>query len=300
MTTTVATWKMIHDERARSADMLESLSPEQWSADTLCGGWNVHQVAAHMMIAGEQTNGRFLTGLLLSGFRFDVMTDRDARRADVLSSAEIIARIRARTTTTNKPPAPALAPLYAPADSLPETSSPPPSYFATFSFDPVRDAAPRSLSAVPFTDDSPPRVMPAAYERLQAFELGAGPQRSSAPASRQPSDPLPTQAGITEMSLDDDFDGPAVAAAPVPVRGRARAGSLDDLVRGLATMHIAQWIAGTVHRCAADGAPVGAAHPRGRHPGKRRCSQGGGVAECCIELMMYRSHRRGRGNQHRF
>jgi len=50
---------MIHDERARSADMLESLSPEQWTADTLCQGWNVHVVAAHMMIAGEQTTGRF-------------------------------------------------------------------------------------------------------------------------------------------------------------------------------------------------------------------------------------------------
>jgi len=32
------TWTMIDDERERSADMLESLSPEQWTADTLCAG----------------------------------------------------------------------------------------------------------------------------------------------------------------------------------------------------------------------------------------------------------------------
>ncbi len=104
-------WRMIHEERARAADMLESLSPEQWSANTLCEGWNVRLVAAHMMIAGEQTTGTFMKGLIASGFRFDVMMDRAARRAGQLSPVEIIARIRARTTTTNKPPAPAIAML---------------------------------------------------------------------------------------------------------------------------------------------------------------------------------------------
>jgi uncharacterized protein (TIGR03083 family) len=104
-------WQMIHDERARAADMLETLSPDQWTADTLCEGWNVRKVAAHIMVAGEQSTGRFLKGLAASGFRFDVMTDRDARRAGQLSPSEIIARIRARTTTTNKPPAPAVAML---------------------------------------------------------------------------------------------------------------------------------------------------------------------------------------------
>jgi len=111
MSDDVKTWKMIHDERARSADMLESLSPEQWTADTLCQGWNVHVVAAHMMIAGEQTTGRFFKGLLASGFRFNVMMDRAARDGARLPTSEIIARIRARTTTTNKPPAAAMAML---------------------------------------------------------------------------------------------------------------------------------------------------------------------------------------------
>ena len=105
------TWTMIHDERARAADMLEALSPEQWTADTLCGGWNVRQVAAHMMIASEQTTGHFLAGMIGSGFRFDTMTQRDVGRASVLPPGDIIARIRARTTTTNKPPAPAMAML---------------------------------------------------------------------------------------------------------------------------------------------------------------------------------------------
>jgi uncharacterized protein (TIGR03083 family) len=107
----VRTWKMIHEERARAADMLESLSSEQWTADTLCDGWNVRLVAVHMMIAGEQSPGRFIKGLVGSGFRFDAMTQRDVRRDAQLSESEIISRIRARTTTTNKPPAPAMAML---------------------------------------------------------------------------------------------------------------------------------------------------------------------------------------------
>jgi uncharacterized protein (TIGR03083 family) len=107
----VATWQMIHEERARSADMLESLTPDQWSSPSLCGGWDVHLVAAHMMIAGEQTTGKFVKGLIASGFRFDVMMDRAARAAGHLSNEEIVTRIRARTTTTNKPPAPAMAML---------------------------------------------------------------------------------------------------------------------------------------------------------------------------------------------
>lgn len=111
MSDDVTTWQMIHAERARAADMLESLSPEQWSADTLCAGWNVRDVAAHMMNAGEQTTARFMKGLLVNGFRFNVMMDRQARSSAQLSSAEIIARIRARTTTTNKPPAAAMAML---------------------------------------------------------------------------------------------------------------------------------------------------------------------------------------------
>jgi uncharacterized protein (TIGR03083 family) len=105
------TWTMIHEERARAADMLESLSPEQWTTDSLCAGWNVGQVAAHIMIAGEQTTGRFLTRLIGSGFRFDTMTQRDVRHVSQVPPGEIIARIRARTTTTNKPPAPAMAML---------------------------------------------------------------------------------------------------------------------------------------------------------------------------------------------
>jgi uncharacterized protein (TIGR03083 family) len=105
------TWAMIHAERSRVADMLDGLSSEQWTSDTLCQGWNVQMVAAHMMNAGEQTTSRFLGGLLSNGLRFNVMMDRQARSSALLGPRAIVERIRARTTTTNKPPAAAMAML---------------------------------------------------------------------------------------------------------------------------------------------------------------------------------------------
>jgi uncharacterized protein (TIGR03083 family) len=105
------TWAMIHAERSRVADMLVGLSSEQWTMDTLCKGWNVQMVAAHMMNAGEQSTSKFFRGLLASGLRFNVMMDDQAHASAKLAPKEIIERIRASTTTTNKPPAATMAML---------------------------------------------------------------------------------------------------------------------------------------------------------------------------------------------
>jgi len=109
--TDAATWDMIHAERARVADMLEGLRADQWTKASLCGGWSVKLAAAHIMKSGEQTMPDFFIGMVRNGFRFNVMIDRDAHRFGALSEGEIIRRIRARTTTTNRPPAPVLAML---------------------------------------------------------------------------------------------------------------------------------------------------------------------------------------------
>ena len=41
-------WRYIDDQRAGLADLLESLTPEQWVAPSLCEGWRVRDVAAHL------------------------------------------------------------------------------------------------------------------------------------------------------------------------------------------------------------------------------------------------------------
>lgn len=57
-------------EREDFAAFLESLTPEQWEAPTLCDRWNVRQVAAHAISFDELTFGqtarRFVRGLLVT------------------------------------------------------------------------------------------------------------------------------------------------------------------------------------------------------------------------------------------
>ena len=106
-----ATWKLIHKERAAIAETLTTLTAEQWAKPSLCGGWSVRETAAHIVLGAEQTTPHFLGRMAANGFRFNTMMDRDARRTGVLAPDELIGRLRARVTTTNKPPAPAMTML---------------------------------------------------------------------------------------------------------------------------------------------------------------------------------------------
>ncbi len=111
MPDTTVTWKLIHEEREALVATLGDLTDDQWEAPSLCGTWTVRQTAAHVMSGAEQTGPRFFKGMAANGMRFNTMMDRDARRLGALPPAEIVERLRARTTTTNHPPAPIMAML---------------------------------------------------------------------------------------------------------------------------------------------------------------------------------------------
>ena len=49
------TWAMIHAERKALAATLEGLTPEQWATASLCAGWTVGFLAAHVLAGAEQT-----------------------------------------------------------------------------------------------------------------------------------------------------------------------------------------------------------------------------------------------------
>jgi uncharacterized protein (TIGR03083 family) len=106
-----ATWKLIHQERAAMADTLATLSQSQWKEPTLCGGWSVRETAAHIVLGAEQTKAHFMARMAANGFRFNTMMDRDARRLGAQPPDELIARLRARVSTTNGPPAPVMTML---------------------------------------------------------------------------------------------------------------------------------------------------------------------------------------------
>jgi uncharacterized protein (TIGR03083 family) len=106
-----STWKLIHRERASIADTLATLTPSQWAQPSLCDGWTVRIAASHIVTGAEQTKKRFVGHMFANGFRFNKMMDRDAKRVAARAPDEIIARLRARVTTTNHPPAPVITML---------------------------------------------------------------------------------------------------------------------------------------------------------------------------------------------
>jgi uncharacterized protein (TIGR03083 family) len=105
------TWDLIHNERESMADTLAALTPSQWAEPSLVEGWSVHVTAGHIVNGAEQTPGHFIARMAANAFRFNKAMDRDARRTGVLDPKELIERLRARTTTTNHPPAPVMAML---------------------------------------------------------------------------------------------------------------------------------------------------------------------------------------------
>jgi uncharacterized protein (TIGR03083 family) len=105
------TWEHIHAERAAMADALAGLTPEQWASRSWCEGWTVQQTAGHILAAAEQTIPNFYKELFAARFKFNVFTDEGAKRLGALPADALVRRLRARTTTTNHPPAPVTAML---------------------------------------------------------------------------------------------------------------------------------------------------------------------------------------------
>jgi uncharacterized protein (TIGR03083 family) len=104
-------WSNIHAERAAMADAWSTFTDAQWAHPSWCAGWTTKDVAGHLVASAEQTFGRFYLEMAQAGFRFNVFVDRAARRNAQRPADELVARLRARTTTTNHPPAPVLAML---------------------------------------------------------------------------------------------------------------------------------------------------------------------------------------------
>lgn len=61
-------WDLIHTERARLADLLSTLEPEQWALATLCADWTVEQVVAHLSVAANTGRWAWIRSVVRAGF----------------------------------------------------------------------------------------------------------------------------------------------------------------------------------------------------------------------------------------
>ncbi|WP_306387795.1 maleylpyruvate isomerase family mycothiol-dependent enzyme [Microbacterium sp. MPKO10] len=57
-------WKLVHDERQRLVDDLQSLDGSLWETPSLCRGWAVHDVVAHLLDSAETGRAAFVVSML--------------------------------------------------------------------------------------------------------------------------------------------------------------------------------------------------------------------------------------------
>jgi uncharacterized protein (TIGR03083 family) len=103
---TSETWSLIHGERAALAGDLAGVEASRWSTPSLCAGWSVHDMLAHMLATAEETPARFFMRFASAGFNFDKMAERDLKQAGAGGPEHTLAAFRAKSSATNKPPGP--------------------------------------------------------------------------------------------------------------------------------------------------------------------------------------------------
>ena len=96
-------------ERREFAEMLSSLPAQSWNSATLCAGWRVRELVAHMTMPFRYSTARFVAEIVRSGGRFNAMADRCARRDGAAPASELLSALRDNADNPWTPPGGGLA-----------------------------------------------------------------------------------------------------------------------------------------------------------------------------------------------
>jgi uncharacterized protein (TIGR03083 family) len=94
---------MIAEQRRAVADVMDGLSAAQWATPSLCAGWTVREVAAHLVMPFEVPLPTFLFRFIASGFDFDKMSNKFAT-GDHRPGGELAKVVRANAEHRFVPP----------------------------------------------------------------------------------------------------------------------------------------------------------------------------------------------------
>lgn len=95
-------WRHIDEQRAALADMFQGIDRARWSTPSLCEGWTVRDVAAHLTHS-HMSKPKMVLAAVRSGFRFNAMVYRAAVQ-DKRSPAELAAALRGMQGSRKRPP----------------------------------------------------------------------------------------------------------------------------------------------------------------------------------------------------
>lgn len=102
--------QLMIDESADLADLLGTLEPADWDAETLCQGWKVRHVISHMVVGHTMPTGRYMLALATSGGIAKNSYRLAVRYGDTHTPAQILSAFRAGTSSRPKGPATFVAP----------------------------------------------------------------------------------------------------------------------------------------------------------------------------------------------
>jgi uncharacterized protein (TIGR03083 family) len=100
----ITAWTTVAAERRALADLLETLGPEQWETPSLCSGWTVRHVAAHVMVGPAGSPAAFLRAMVRGRGSFaranTLLAEDRARRP----TATLVADLREHAENRFTPP----------------------------------------------------------------------------------------------------------------------------------------------------------------------------------------------------
>jgi uncharacterized protein (TIGR03083 family) len=99
-----ACWRAIEEQRRSLADLLEGLTDEQWDSPSLCAGWRIKDVAAHVAMAPHPPSAStLLVESVRAGGRFHKLNHDISVRYANRPGVDLVAELRAHADSRRLP-----------------------------------------------------------------------------------------------------------------------------------------------------------------------------------------------------
>lgn len=141
-------WRHVHEQRRALATLLRDLTEAEWAVPSLCEGWTVRDVSAHVMRSATVTPVEMAVALVRLRGRYNTLMAEDARRAARRPVAELVAEFERHDGSRRRP-------------------------FGTSVVDPLLDVLVHSQDiAIPLGRPHPMPIEPAVVAARRAHRLG--------------------------------------------------------------------------------------------------------------------------------
>jgi uncharacterized protein (TIGR03083 family) len=99
-------WATIAAERGALASDLADLTPAQWDTASLCAGWTVRDIVAHLSATASLNPATFFLGMTKAAFNFDKFANGQIAKHRGADPGATLAEFRGLQNSTSAPPGP--------------------------------------------------------------------------------------------------------------------------------------------------------------------------------------------------